>query len=261
MLDTAPGELPQSWGAKSRENCPIESRTRIWQALSAPSTKFGLFHIPMWAHESLPLDHQGPRSASATSGGVMLSPRRLALIPVAFLLLASAAAGALTLPRMRVDGSVPLPMGSPVRIADRARQAELERLPAWTDFLSRHGPWNALWNDATQTPHRAFGRGIPLPGFADHPQDVDRAVRRFVAEHSALFGTPTLATLAVDRAGGRWYVRYRQTMNGVPVLFSDWEFRVGLNGKLFAFGADLERPACPADATARPRGAAAREAA
>src|SRR2546426_1112536 len=49
--------------------------------------------------------------------------------------------------------------------------------------------------------------------------------------------------------------------SGVPVLFSDWEFRVGLNGKLFAFGADLERPASPVETVARLVGAGAREAA
>ena len=191
----------------------------------------------------------------------MRSLRGFLALVAALGLLAAAAAAAAPREANDPDGSVALPRGSTVRIADGARQAELERLPAWTDFLSRHGPWSALWNDATETPHRAFGRGIPLPSFADDPQGVDRAVRRFVAEHSTLFGAPTLATVAVDRAGGRWYVRYRQIVNGVPVLFSDWEFRVGLNGKLFAFGADLERPAGPVETAARLVGAAAREAA
>src|SRR5206468_7515808 len=100
---------------------------------------------------------------------------------------------------------------------------------------ARHGSWNAMWNEATGTPHRALGPGIALDGYADDPAAVDQAVRGFIAANASLFGGPVdLATAAVHRAGNIWYVRYRQTIGGVPVLFSDWEFRVAANGRLVA---------------------------
>jgi hypothetical protein len=42
------------------------------------------------------------------------------------------------------------------------RQAELSRTARWESFTARHGAWTVLWNEATKTPHRAFGPAIPL---------------------------------------------------------------------------------------------------
>ena len=140
------------------------------------------------------------------------------------------------------DGAVPLPEGSTVRMGDPARQAELGRSAAWRDFQARHGHWGAEWNQITGTPHRAVGPAIALPGFVGDADGVDRAVRRFIAGTPGVFGAGlSLETAAVVRAGNVWHVRYRQTVGGVPVLFEDWEFDVGTNGNLMAFGADAHR--------------------
>ena len=140
------------------------------------------------------------------------------------------------------DGAVPLPEGSTVRMGDPARQAELGRSAAWRDFQARHGHWGAEWNEITGTPHRAVGPAIALPGFVGDADGVDRAVRRFIAGTPGVFGAGlSLETAAVVRAGNVWHVRYRQIVGGVPVLFEDWEFDVGTNGNLMAFGADAHR--------------------
>ena len=76
-----------------------------------------------------------------------------------------------------------------------------------------------------------------------------------------MFGSPTLETVAVYKAGRVWYARYRQIVAGVPVLFSDWEFRVGDNGRLMAFGADRRDPDGAEQATGTLVRAVAREAA
>lgn len=138
------------------------------------------------------------------------------------------------------------------RLASPAAALQLDHSPAWQSFRARYGSWTALWNAGTGTPHRAFGRGIALPGFADRAGAVDAALRAFVTGHPATFGTPDgLRTAALTRAGGRWYARYQQTFRGVPVLFTDWEFRVGAKGSLFAFGADAL--AIPPDTRTTPR--------
>ncbi len=126
-----------------------------------------------------------------------------------------------------------------------AVQAELARSPAWQAFRSRHGRWSAWWNENTRTPHRALGPPIPLAGFADDRDGVDRAVRAFVADHAEIFLDPELENVAIRRVGGTWYARYRQIVEGEPVLLSDWEFRVSARGRLCLFGADAYPRATP----------------
>lgn len=120
--------------------------------------------------------------------------------------------------------------------------AEPERAGgAWQAFENRHGRWQARWNRLTDSPHRAFGRGIALPGFRDDAASAEQAVRGFIGREGALFGQPDLERVKATRVQNRWYVRFRQKVAGLPVLFSDWEFRVGTNGRLSAFGADAIR--------------------
>jgi hypothetical protein len=137
------------------------------------------------------------------------------------------------------------------RIAGAERARALERMPGWRGFRARYGAWHAVWNEATGTPHRAWGRGIPLRGFAGEASAVDAAVRTFIAAHPEAIGRPAgLETASVSRAGGRWYARYRQTLKGVPLLFADLEFRIGADGRLFAFGADTRE--IPAETRTEP---------
>lgn len=150
-----------------------------------------------------------------------------------------------------------------VQSTDEAKQRALSLGPTWKSFRTANGAWTAVWNEATGTPHRAFGPSIPLRGFAGDAESADRAVRAFIAGHPALFGGPgvQLQTVYAGRHGNLWYVRYRQTIQGVPVLFSDWEFRVGLNGKLMMFGDDARVAPPGLDTTPRLAGAVVREAA
>ncbi len=123
----------------------------------------------------------------------------------------------------------------------------------WQQFATRHGAWRGLWSPNSTAPHRASGPPIRLEGFRDEATAVDQAVRRFIAQHPQLFGEALdLETLAVRREGNVWYVRYGQRVDGLPVLFQDWEFRVSANGRLFAFGADPVR-AAPDAGRAAPR--------
>jgi hypothetical protein len=138
------------------------------------------------------------------------------------------------------SGAVELP-GVLVATQDGARQQALSEGRSWQAFRARYGHWTAVWNEATTSPHLAFGDAIPLDGPTATADQVDRATRRFISGHPELFGSPTLATVRAQRIGQVWYVTYRQTVRGVPVLFEDWEFRVGATGRLMMFGADAHR--------------------
>jgi len=180
---------------------------------------------------------------------------------LAFAVSATGAAASARVPELGNGDLIP-PGLRPVAIDSPALQQSLSRGPAWRGFATQHRGWRALWNQATGTPHRAFGPGIPLPGFAPRPAAADRAVRAFIAGHPELFGTgPTLETLAAHPIEDRWYVRYRQTVGGVPVLFADWEFRLSADGRLFMFGADAYPTGAQVPAGPRLVAAAARTAA
>jgi hypothetical protein len=160
---------------------------------------------------------------------------------LAALILLAAGAEAASLRSSAHDGVAIAAM----RAGSPETQRALSARPAWTDFTSRYGRWNALWNEATNTPHRAFGPELPARGYADDAGSVDRAVRAFIASQPALFGGAgiQLETVSATRHADVWYVRYRQSVRGIPITFSDWEFRVGRNGKLMMFGADARDPA------------------
>ena len=120
------------------------------------------------------------------------------------------------------------------------RQIELEHRPAWQAFRERHGAWRALWNERTETPEMATGPGIRLGARLDDREAVDRALRDFIAAHPGVFrdAARELETVRVQHAGEVWYASYRRRVDGVPVLFERWEFRVGGPGRLMAFGVD-----------------------
>lgn len=140
--------------------------------------------------------------------------------------------------------------GRTVRTSNPAAQRRLNASPGWQTFRARHGAWSAVWNELTETPHRAIGRGIPLPGAAANAEAIDASLRSFIAGNGAVFGPGvTLGNAHVQQAGRVWYARYQQMHRGVPLLFADWEFRVS-QGKLVAFGAD--RHVIPDDTPSTP---------
>lgn len=124
------------------------------------------------------------------------------------------------------------------------------RASAWQAFRARHGGWSELARESASSRPLAVGPAILLPEFRDDAEGVDRSLRRFVAQNDDLFGTPSLERTRATRAGNVWYVSYRRTIDGVPVLDDDWEFRVGIGGTLMAFSA---RPAPAPPQTARAR--------
>lgn len=165
------------------------------------------------------------------------------------------------LPDAPPRGAVALSQGGGVRLAEAGARRALDATPAWRSFVARHGPWIALWNTRTGSPHRAFGPPIRLSGRLERPELVEAGVRAFIAGHRDLLGSPMLLTQRVLRVHDVWYVSFRQTVRGLPVLGADWEFRVTPDGDLFAFGVDAHR--VPEMAAAGPRlpGAVARAAA
>ncbi|TMQ73664.1 MAG: hypothetical protein E6K81_03560 [Candidatus Eisenbacteria bacterium] len=149
-------------------------------------------------------------------------------------------------------GEVVLPTPA-VRLARASERPALEAQPSWRGFLARHGTWQALWNARTGTPHRAFGPPIRIAGRLDDPAAVEAAVRGWIAGEPDLFGRPTLERRRTIRVRDLWYLSFRQTRGGLPVLGADWEFRLSPSGTLVAFGVDAHRLApAPAEGPSLP---------
>ncbi len=189
----------------------------------------------------------------------MPSLRRLAWTAPVLLALAAPIVQA-AVPTAPSEGTIEL-RGIPE--ARRAKiQQELSRGVEWTGFRSRYGAWRAVWNEVTRTPHRAYGPPVALANFQNDEVGADRAVRGFITQNPDLFGgRPNLELAKATRVNDLWYVRYRQTVAGIPVLYSDWEFRVGANGGLMLFGADAHEPSSSLVTSPRIPFAVAREAA
>jgi hypothetical protein len=165
-----------------------------------------------------------------------MSLARPSWIFLSLLLVAAPAAHAIP----RAPGAVDLP-AKLVPTTDASLQISLTEGRPWREFQTLYGDWHVLWNEATHSPHLAFGPAISLEGYGDDAAMVDRAVRRFVGRHEGLFGRPALETLSVQRARGVWYAIYRQTVGGAPVLFEDWVFCVSQGGRLMSLRTDAHR--------------------
>lgn len=155
---------------------------------------------------------------------------------------------AVTLPAQAIQsypgvgsGAVELPA-----VAERADRiasvapAALAKATAWSDFIQLHPDWDVRWNLATGTPHRAFGAGIAVAGRVEDPAAAIEAARDFLRSQSPLTkaGAVQLVAQSAVRGGRVWYVHFQQRHQGIPVLLTDITVRLGVDGKVFAFGAD-----------------------
>ncbi len=120
-------------------------------------------------------------------------------------------------------------------------QRMLSRSSDWVNFTIANGQWSVTWNEATGTPHRAYGNAIRIPGYSHlSSANVQNAALSFLNANSSLLKTE-LADLKFVRATqihNRWYVSYMQTYKGIPVLLSEVELRLYENANIMAFGSD-----------------------
>lgn len=140
------------------------------------------------------------------------------------------------------DGSVFLPLQMRgTRPPDQERQVALSRAVPWREFVAERGAWSVLWNEATGTPHRAFGPSFDVssrrPATGANIREVSE---EFVRSHAALLGVDPahLRFVRASNIRGKWYVSFVQTHGGLDVLLSEVELRISADGRMMAFGAD-----------------------
>jgi len=141
------------------------------------------------------------------------------------------------------DGSILLPaQKNLVPGINTDKQLELSLTSEWTDFTRRSGSWAVIWNEATRTPHRAYGQATQIPGYSRITEEnVADAAMTFLIKNASLLriNPEELKLRRATEVNNRWYVSYVQIKDGIEVLFSEVELRIFSNGKIMAWGADV----------------------
>lgn len=121
-------------------------------------------------------------------------------------------------------------------------QAELTAAGSWQNFTGKNGLWFVQWNEIRRNPHMAFGKAVQISGFSSIDRNnIELAARKFVDENARLLraSSSRLELVRTTRLKNLWYITFRQTYRGVPVLFSEVELRISQAGKVAAFGSDF----------------------
>jgi len=112
---------------------------------------------------------------------------------------------------------------------NKETQRQFTRSLPWQKFLDAHGSWSVQWNEASQTPHRAFGKSIAIAGYSFITKtNVEQAARTFLSQNNALFhiSNSELRLRRADVLERKWYVSFAQYSNGIEVLLTDIELRI-----------------------------------
>lgn len=113
----------------------------------------------------------------------------------------------------------------------------------WQQFTDRAGRgWSVKWNQITGMPHLVTGKTMALPGAERLTQDnIEAACLGFVAANKDLLQVrPDQLELAnKTKAGGRWFVSFRQMHQGVPVLGGGLTMSFTRDDRVIMFGSDV----------------------
>ncbi|MDO8586080.1 MAG: putative Ig domain-containing protein [Armatimonadota bacterium] len=150
-------------------------------------------------------------------------------------------AGGLTIPE--APGAARGGMGSDAARLNGRILKDLNNSQAWRALKAQMGRgWSARWNTVTGAPHMATGRAAALPGFGKlSRENVESACLDFVDRHSDLLRVKPgqLRSASAVKGGGRWYVDFQQTHNGIPVIGGRVHMSFTKDDHLIAFGSDV----------------------
>jgi len=123
-----------------------------------------------------------------------------------------------------------------------SKTAELHESTAWESFVKEGGGWSVRWNLLTGTPHLAIGQPMAIAGTGKLTRDnIGPSCLAFIDTHADLMriNPDRLQLATATKAGGRWYVTFRQLYNGVPVLGGQVTLSFTKDDRLIHFGSDV----------------------
>jgi hypothetical protein len=128
------------------------------------------------------------------------------------------------------------------KIGDYEKQKYLTETNSWKEFVQKNGNWTVQWNEATQTPHRAFGPAIQIDGYTQlNGENVRDAAISFLEKNKSLFkvDVKNIKLIKATHVRDKWYVSFIQMHRGIEVLLSEIELRISDNAKIISFGANF----------------------
>jgi hypothetical protein len=144
------------------------------------------------------------------------------------------------------DHGVAIPLPEEAFILTPAHMQERQSLSkahnAFTSFIRGNTDWAFDYDPLRRTPHRAWGRGIPIDGFpVISLLNAPQAGKTFIEEHAGMLNVDpaSLRLLYSEIVDGKAYQKYIQTYNGLDVLFSHVDLRISGSGRVFMFGSDF----------------------
>ena len=128
-----------------------------------------------------------------------------------------------------------------IRVTHPQAQNLLRRQDAWRAFTEGDGAgWMARFDEATGTPHRAWGPGIPLRDVSTRAA-LDASIREIFVANAAMLGVPLdtlrLRTAAYIERLDLWIVDYDRIISGVPIWRGGVTLRIR-GGDIVLFGVD-----------------------
>jgi len=141
--------------------------------------------------------------------------------------------------------SVPVHVGAAAALQPTAAEAPRSSavIGAYRRLVQSTGRnWSVRWNHATNTPHLVTARPCVLgDGRKLTTANIEHICRDFIYDNADFLGAGSaeLQLAGAVRAGGRWFVGFRQLHKGVPVLGGRLRMSFTPDDRLVTFGSDL----------------------
>lgn len=126
--------------------------------------------------------------------------------------------------------------------ADLHYQDDLRKSEAWQLYLQKHRNWSVEFNEATQTPHIAYGKPISVIGI-----NAREVAENFISENlgSWISNPGQLELQSINFSGKYHNVIFKQVVNGIEVLNSRVHVKLSKDLKVVKWGADFFRIVLP----------------
>ncbi len=142
--------------------------------------------------------------------------------------------------------AIPLPDAQTILTASRFQESMslAKAHSAFRQFALRNTDWNFRYDALRGTPHRAWGRGIPIDGYPTiNLLNAPQAGKQFIASNAGMLNVDPrkLRLLYSEIVSGKAYQKYIQVHEGIDVLFSYVDLRISDRGRVFMFGSDYHK--------------------
>ncbi|MEP7264624.1 MAG: M36 family metallopeptidase, partial [Bacteroidota bacterium] len=124
------------------------------------------------------------------------------------------------------------------QLLDKQYQQELINGNNWQSFLKNHNDWFAVFNENNGFPHRAFGTPVIISGVSDPASAATVFINSNL--HTFINESVHLEQTGITTSPKYIQVNYKQTWQGLEVLFSRLTVKMTHDYKVVLFGADVQ---------------------